>query len=141
MTGCERQTVREARRGRLCHPGLQPLLTFSGHQGTDGHGGEMASGPQTSKMPPSERQGSAFLQHLQPPAGQGQVCLSLPYPELSSQKKRRRRRRFMHLFSTPEVTLHQVSRSMEESGRTQKAGESITSGHMGTVGLGRPSVQ
>lgn len=49
----------------------------------------MASGPQTSKMPPSERQGSAFLQHLQPPAGQGQVCLSLPYPELSSQKKKK----------------------------------------------------
>lgn len=46
----------------------------------------MASGPQTSRMSPSERQGSAFSQHLQPSGGQGQVCLSLPYPELSSQK-------------------------------------------------------
>lgn len=30
---------------------------------------------------------------------------------------------------------------MEEPGRTQKAGESLTSGHMGTVGLGRSSAQ
>lgn len=46
----------------------------------------------------------------------------------------------MNLLSAPEVTLRRVWRSIEEPGRTREAGESLTSGHMGTVDLGRSSV-